>query len=151
MRATPSSFFVFALATLGVGGCEGVPDLVFGADDATAPNVAALDATLGADDGAPSSDATIPPSDDATLEDAAGDVGAPPDDAAAPVDGPPPPNGCPGNPPAGAICCGAVACKGNAQNCNCALCAYCASEGGVCCPSTHPPPGYCATDVKDCH
>lgn len=134
--------------------CEGVPDLRFAApQDASASSPSSyVDATLGDDAPSEPPDASTSPDDAAATDDAPGptlpDDAAtppPPGDGAAPTDA-----GCPAHPPPGVTCCGAVACKGNPQQCNCSLCAYCASQG-VCCPSQHPAPGYCATALSLCH
>jgi hypothetical protein len=138
-------------AAIACVGCEGVPDLTFASpDDATAPPPQPTeDATLPAVDSA--SGATTPEasgsSDDAPGPPLPQDASMPPpaNDGA-----PPPATGCPNTPPPGVTCCGAVACKGNAQQCNCGECAYCATEG-FCCPSTHPAPGFCATELSQCH
>jgi len=156
MRA--GSSLVVALV-LTASACDTVPDLRFAGPDDGGPIASPQpDATLPQSDASPglSEDATTAPGDDANApaEDSAPGPPLPQDSATPPPasDGAPPPaNGCPSSPPPGAICCGTVACKGNQQQCNCTECAFCSTQGGVCCPSMHPPPGYCASDVKDCH
>jgi hypothetical protein len=154
MRARIAS--CLALVAFTLAGCEGVPDLRFADGDGGTSEDATLPTTT---DGSPALDSTVGPGadagDDAAPADDASPPGPPlPEDGASPpppTDGAPPPDtGCPGTPPGGTTCCGNVACKGTPQQCNCGLCAYCASQG-YCCPSAHPPPGYCATELKDCH
>jgi hypothetical protein len=152
----------FALASLAALGCEGVPDLVFAPteDASTSSPASTPDATILTADGssvAPTPDSALASFDDGASADALFDDAQGPTlplDAAQPPpasDGAPPPvTGCPNNPPGGVTCCGAVACKGDAKDCNCGECAFCASEG-FCCPSTHPPPGFCATSLAGCH
>jgi hypothetical protein len=163
-----------ALSGGAILGCEGVPDLHFEAEADGGPSVTGQDATLpttspgqsdpgqpaptGSDDAGSEDAGSVPSGSD----DAGSSASPPPDDAsgtplpkdaATPppkTDASPPDSGCPDNPPPGAVCCGSVACKGNAQQCNCGECAFCASEG-YCCPSTHPAPGYCATELQGCH
>ncbi|MGO9000064.1 MAG: hypothetical protein ACLQVI_42600 [Polyangiaceae bacterium] len=157
MRARIAScvalFLVPAVTCLG---CEGVPDLTFagGGEDATAPNPSSLtdsSTSTGADDSAGQSvpDEGITPIP--IIDDDSGSTA--PHDAAPPPpptnEAGPPQTGCPNKPPQGVTCCGAVACKGSPQQCNCGECAYCANEG-YCCPSSFPPPGYCANTLSAC-
>jgi hypothetical protein len=165
MRARIAGYLAFAPLLVATStACEGVPDLRFAGDDGSAPGSANTpDATIVTFDGASSSGGSSPgtgSSSGGTVQDAtAPDEDAPgtpiPLDAATPpppvTDGATPPlTGCPGHPAGGVTCCGSVACKGTAQQCNCNECSFCASEG-FCCPSTHPPPGFCATSLSACH
>ncbi len=139
------------LAVLGPLGCEGVPDLHFGAgaEDANASGGDAAMVTA-PDSGSTfaSPDATVgpPPSGDAGGTDGS----SAPDarvDATAPVDAGGGPEGCPNHPPNGVTCCGPVECKGNANQCNCKFCQQACGNQGVCCTS----PPQCATSLNACH